>query len=40
MDIKGKTDSNTVVVGDFKHLNDINGQIFQAENQQENSDLK
>ena len=31
--IKGKTDNNTLVVGDFKHSTDINGQIIQTENQ-------
>ena len=31
-DIKGEIDRNTIV-GDFKHSTDINGQIFQTENQ-------
>ena len=32
-DIKGEIDRNTIIVGDFKHSTDINGQIFQTENQ-------
>ena len=31
--IKGETDRNTIIVGDFKHSTDINGQTFQTENQ-------
>ena len=38
--VKGETDSNTIIVGDFQHPTYRNGQIIQTENQQGNTDLK
>ena len=40
MGVKGEIDRNAVIVGDFNNPIDFNGQIFRAENQQEDSGLK
>ena len=40
MDIKGETDSNTIIAGDFNTSFTLPGYIFQAENQQGDSSLK
>lgn len=31
-DIKGKMDSNTIILGGLEHPTDLNGQIIQTEN--------
>ena len=39
-DIKGKINSNTLIVRDFNYPIDTNGQIFQAKNQQRSNGPK